>query len=171
MRHLYSVLERTSNFCFYNYNGRYTITGRFPSVNTLTLIRCANINNIVQSSVFPNLKMINYLSAPPTEPIYGCLSYKWIFPSLQHQFYTSMMEAGVGSVNEQLVTLYIDSIKQSEDGLKDISLYIPDYGVMNGDNYDDYVQHFFTKNRYKYNHIDEYYNRNLSKTFMGLILP
>jgi len=81
-----------------------------------------------------------------------------------------MIEVGIGNVNEQLITLYIDSIKESEDGFKDITLYVPNYGVMRGDNYDDYVQHFFTKNKNKYTPIDEYYNQHLSKSFMRLIL-
>ena len=171
MRHLYSVFERTSNMCFYQYNGSYAVSGLFPNVTTLTLIKCNNIHNLIQTAVFPNLKSIHYLSGVPKEPIELTHNIKWILPSFYHPFYQTLhnFENGIGRVDTHLISLYVDSIRMAEDGVTDISLYIPDYGIIDGENYDYYLRQYFTKNNRKNAHFDEYYSQNITKTFMKLI--
>ena len=169
MRHLYSVFDKTTNLCFYKFNGSYRITGLFPNVTILTLINCTQIQSILQPSVFPNLRKINYLSSAPIEPIQSKLETKWVFPSGNHVFYRCMIEAGVGQVDHELVPTYIDSMKRAEDGLTDITLYIPDYGLINGENYEYYLTSYLTKNKSNPNPFQEYYNRNLTKSFLEMI--
>ena len=169
MRHLYSVFQRSSTLCFYNYRGEYPISGIFPNVHTLTLITCKDIHRIVQPTVFPNLKQIHYLSTPLVKPIRTIQPITWIFPSLEHAFYQSMMKDGV--VDPHLITSYIDDIRCAEDGVMDMSLYIPEYGIMDGEQYAYYMRQFFTKNKMAPHHVDEYYHRMLTKMFMKVIHP
>jgi len=169
MRHLYSVFDRTSNMCFYQYNGSYSVSGLFPNVTTLTLIKCTHIHNLIQTAVFPNLKSIHYLSGVPKEPIDMKHNIKWILPSFHHPFYQSLLESSIARVDPHLISLYVDSIRMAEDGVTDISLYIPDYGIIDGEHYDYYLRQYFTKNNKKGSQFDEYYSQNITKTFMKLI--
>lgn len=170
MRQLYSVFNKTPTLCFYKYQNSYPLRGVFPHVQTLSLIHCTQITSLLQSSVFPNLRTIHYLSAPPKELIPDALRFKWVFPSLVHPFYSGMMEAGIGRIDETLITTYIDSMIPAEDGLVDMSLHIPDYGIMDGDRYEYYMRHYFTKNNVHYGPFDDYYQRSLAKRFMETIL-
>ena len=119
MRQLYSVFNKTPTLCFYRYQNSYPLRGVFPHVQTLSLIHCTQITSLLQSSVFPNLRTIHYLSAPPKELIPDALHFKWVFPSLVHPFYSGMMEAGIGRIDETLITTYVDSMIPAEDGLVD----------------------------------------------------
>ena len=169
MRQLYSVLNKTPTMCFYKYQNLYPLKGVFPNVHTLSLIQCTQIAPLLQSSVFPNLRTIHYLSAPPKELIHDAFRFKWVFPSLVHPFYSGMMEAGIGRVDEQLIPTYIDSMIPAEDGLMDVSLHIPEYGIIDGDRYEYYMRHFFTK-KIHHGPFDDYYQRSLAKRFMETIL-
>jgi hypothetical protein len=80
------------------------------------------------------------------------------------------MEAGIGRIDEQLVTTYIDSMIPAEDGLMDISLHIPEYGMIDGERYEYYMRHFFTKNTIHNSPFDDYYQRSLTRRFMETIL-
>jgi len=169
MRQLYSVFNKTPIFCLYKYQNLYPLKGVFPNVHTLTFIQCTQIAPLLQSSVFPNVHTIHYLSAPSKEFIPNALRFKWVFPSLVHPFYSGMMEAGIGRIDEQLINTYIDSMIPSENGLMDISLHIPEYGIIDGDRYEYYMRYFFTKN-IQCSPFDDYYQRSLRKRFMETIL-
>ena len=169
MRQLYSVLNKTPTMCFYKYQNLYPLKGVFPNVHTLSLIQCTQIAPLIQLSVFPNLRTIHYLSSPPKELILDAFKFKWVFPSLVHPFYSGMMEAGIARIDEQLIPTYIDSMIPAEDGLMDISLHIPEYGIIDGDRYEYYMRHFFTKNIH-HGPFDDYYQRSLAKRFMETIL-
>ena len=169
MRQLYSVLNKTPTMCFYKYQNLYPLKGVFPNVHTISLIQCTQIAPLLQSYVFPNLRTIHYLSAPPKELIPDAFRFKWVFPSLVHPFYSGMMEAGIGRIDEQLIPTYIDSMIPAEDGLMDVSLHIPEYGIIDGDRYEYYMRHFFTK-KIHHGPFDDYYQRSLAKRFMETIL-
>ena len=167
IEYIYSVLGRTSTLCLYNHSQRIPIV--FPKVQTLALVQCTKINEFVLPSVFPNLRTIHYLSTPPVS-YKRIANVKWIFPSMSHPFYQGMMEAGIGRIDEQLVTTYIDSMIPAEDGLMDISLHIPEYGMIDGERYEYYMRHFFTKNTIHNSPFDDYYQRSLTRRFMETIL-
>jgi hypothetical protein len=167
IEYMYSILGRTSTLCLYNYSQRIPIV--FPRVDTLTLIQCQQIDSIVQSSVFPNLKTIHYLSTPPTR--YTKIpNVTWIFPSFSHEFYHGIIEAGIGRVDDDLITKYITNIKHAEDGTE-MTLWIPDYGMMDADVYhhylNQYIAHCGKKDQYPF---ETYHQELLKQNFMKRIL-
>jgi hypothetical protein len=141
-------------------------------VDTLTLIQCSKIDTIVQPSVFPRLKTIHYLSAPPTH--YARIpGVTWTVPSLSHPFYQGLIEAGIGYADDGLISRYITRINYAEDGME-TGLWIPDYGVIDADMYRYYVNQYMLHQQDKNNGhypFTIYHETLLKQHFMKRILP
>lgn len=161
---LASVFERTQNLCFYKFNG--SVSGYFPHVKILTLIHCKHMESILKPSVFPHVKQIHYLSNSPVEAdLHRKINASWVFPNLSKPFYSTMVEAGLGRVDESLITQYIHNIT-----LMDIefTLKIPEYGIIHGSDYQEEMSAFFMKNKSPRNKSPhyEYYTQVLKRKFM-----
>jgi len=159
MKCLTSVFQRTTNLCFYKYNG--AVSGIFPKVTTLTLIHCKNIPLLLQPSVFPNLLKINHLSLPVEYIHYPNVS--WVYP-----IKNTSTELGVGYVDENLISKYIHDIKHVGTK-KEIALTIPDYGLIDGEVYAAELAHFFKNHKNIQNSFHTYHNTILKRTFMEVI--
>jgi len=170
---LTSVLERTQNLCFYRFNG--AVSGYFPHVKTLTLIHCKHMESILKPSVFPNINQIHYLSNSPIETdLHTKVNVSWVFPNLSKPFYSTMIEAGLGRVDESLITQYIHNMTLTDT--IEFTLKIPDYGIIRGSDYQEEIGAFFMKNKSPYKGIfhknihnnphNEYYKQVLKRKFM-----
>jgi len=163
MKCLTSVFKQTSNLCFYKFNG--SVSGIFPHVTTLTMIACNYPTSILNPSIFPNVKYVHYLSKDPIEyDLYTKASVKWVFPNLSTPFYSTMVETGLGHVDESLITQYIHNMTLI-DGNIEFTLNIPEYGIIRGSDYQEEITAFFMKNKAD-NSYNQYYNQALKRKFM-----
>jgi hypothetical protein len=155
--HFTKFIQTANNVCIYRLNSEYISSKlQFPNAYTLTLIRCSDkgVYNILKPSIFPNLTRINYLSLDPGDvSIYKRFSRKvsWIFPMKQYDFYDCMLYAGLGKKDSRLITSYISSSKYINNN-REYDLYIPDYGIVDGDVYRYFFLHllnesYFMKNK------------------------
>lgn len=107
----------------------------FPQVHTVALLRCTpdTVSRLLHPTVFPSLKEIHYLSGHPgigTIHRRFSKSVSWIFPNYDYVFYNQMVEAGRGIKSDTLLSNYLS--KEISD---DFELYIPQYTLMNGNDY------------------------------------
>ena len=108
----------------------------FPNVTTLAVIRCSHrvIPELITPHHFPNLKTIHYLSLHPgSSTLHREIdsSVRWVFPAVDYPFYESMVNAGYGSYDSQLITRYVPSFYRA-NGRMVFRLEIPEYCMMDG---------------------------------------
>jgi hypothetical protein len=190
-------MNHTSHLVLYRLKSQFIrnqIT--FPNVTTLSLVHCHHIGikRILNTSIFPNLKEIHYLSTHPGEyDIYRKLSpqLKWIFPNYSFGFYDSMMEAGRGIKSDLLISNHITNFKITNH-LMYFDLYLPNYCIADGYWYLS-MQNMFLKEKYgnelgknsvslKYSKslyqpdsiphstFNHYHNKNINELFMKTIM-
>ena len=142
-------ITRTSNVCIYQFkNQTISPTLQFPNARTVTLINCSRegVNRILTPSIFPNIDEVHYLSAHPGQvDIYQRFPklISWIFPNSEYIFYKCMIEAGLGYVDNRLISNYIYSVDQSG-----ANLYIPQYGLTIGESYCKRLHHYLRYQHY-----------------------
>lgn len=140
-------IARTSNVCMYQVkNQPISPTLQFPRARIVTLINCSRegVNRILTPSIFPNIREVHYLSAHPGQvDIYQRFSrsISWVFPNSHYIFYKCMIEAGLGRVENQLISTYIHSVEQYKNQLH-ADLCIPQYGITNGELYRERLHHY-----------------------------
>ena len=140
-------ITRASNVCIYQFgNQKISPTLQFPQARTVTLINCSRegVNRILTPSIFPNMREVHYLSAHPGQvDIYQRFSrpISWIFPNSDYIFYKCMIEAGLGRVENRLISTYIDSIDQDQKKIY-ADLCLPDYGLTIGEPYRMRLHHY-----------------------------
>ena len=141
-------ITRASNVCIYQFgNQKISSTLQFPQARTVTLINCSRdgVNRILTPSIFPNMREIHYLSAHPGQvDIYQRFSrpITWIFPNSDYIFYKCMIEAGLGRVENRLISTYIQSVDQD--------LCIPQYGMTIGEPYRARLHHYLQYQHYPF---------------------
>jgi hypothetical protein len=146
---LVSYFINGRNLCVYQLSSEYLFSKlSFPKATTITLIRCTpkGVSAILQPCIFPALTRINYLSSHPgsydIHTRFPCV--KWIFPNQTHPFYDSMVEAGYGKKDDDLIINYVASKTLPDTYSEDYNLYIPGYGLINGQKYREEQYDFFT---------------------------
>ena len=146
-------ITRTSNVCIYQFgNQKISPTLQFPHARTVTLINCSRegVNRILTPSIFPNMCEVHYLSAHPGQvDIYQRFSrpISWIFPNSDYIFYKCMIEAGLGRVENRLISTYIDSIDQDQKKIY-ADLCLPGYGLTIGEPYRERLHHYLRYQHY-----------------------
>lgn len=146
-------ITRTSNICMYQFgNQPISPTLQFPNARTVTLINCSRegVNRILTPSIFPNIEEVHYLSAHPGQvDIYQRFSkpISWIFPNSQYIFYKCMIEAGVGRVENRLISAYVHSVGLHYNQIH-MDLSIPQYGLTIGDPYRVRLHHYLRYQHY-----------------------
>ena len=140
-------ITRTSNICIYQFgNQKISPTLQFPHARTVTLINCSRegVNRILTPSIFPNMREVHYLSAHPGQVnIYERFSrpISWIFPNSDYIFYKCMIEAGLGRVENRLISTYINSVDRDQKQIY-AELCLPDYGFTVGEPYRLRLHHY-----------------------------
>lgn len=135
-------INTTPNLCLYKFCNTIPNSLFFPNINTLTLINCSKngVSNILNPSVIPNLKRVNYISSQPNDDkIYMRFdnSVEWVFPNKNLEFYNIMINMGRGKKCDKLISEYVAS-KKIIDGTGDFDvayefdLKIPEFGIVNG---------------------------------------
>lgn len=148
-------IENTKHLCIYKLKSECIPNNIvFPRVNAVTLINCSKlgVSNILKPNFFPNLKLINYLSAHPGDyNIHKRFSnnISWVFPMKDYVFYDTMLEAGLGRKDHNLITNYIIN-KNINRNIVDFDIYIPGYNILNGEWYRSQLLKFFLKKEYEY---------------------
>lgn len=146
-------ITRTSNLCIYQFgNQQISPTLQFPNARTVTLINCSRegVNRILTPSIFPNMREVHYLSAHPGQvDIYQRFSrpISWVFPNSDYIFYKCMIEAGLGRVENRLISTYIRSVDLHQNQIS-TDLNIPQYGLTNGGPYRARLHHYLRYQRY-----------------------
>lgn len=121
------------------YLSKPLVSFSFPNVTTLAIIRCSHrvIPDLISPRHFPNLETIHYLSLHPgSYTLHRDIgsSVRWVFPAVNYSFYESMVTAGYGSYDSQLITRYIPSFYRA-NGRMAFRLQIPEYFMMDGPMY------------------------------------
>lgn len=135
-----SYFQQSNQLCLYRIGSEpLCSTLSLPHVHTVVLAHCSRIgvSNVLTPERFPNLKSVHYLSAHPGQvDIYKRFPNKlqWLFPNDQYLFYNCMLEAGIGRVEERLISTYIHRVVGQH-----IKLHIPKYGIYNGNTYHKYL--------------------------------
>jgi len=138
---------RTSNVCIYQFgNQKISPTLQFPHARTVTLINCSRegVHRILTPSIFPNMREVHYLSAHPGQvDVYQRFSrpISWIFPNSHYIFYKCMIEAGLGRVENRLISTYINSVDRDQKQIY-AELCLPDYGMTMGEPYRVRLHHY-----------------------------
>jgi hypothetical protein len=146
-------ITRASNVCIYQLgNQPLSSTLQFPNARTVTLINCSRegVHRILTPSIFPNIGEVHYLSAHPGQvDIYQRFSrpISWIFPNSHYIFYKCMIEAGMGRVENRLISTYIHSVEQYHRRLH-ADLCIPQYGLTIGEPYRERLHHYLRYQHY-----------------------
>ena len=127
-------------------------TLQFPNARTVTLINCSRegVERILTPSIFPNIEEVHYLSAHPGQvDIYQRFSkpISWIFPNSQYIFYKCMIEAGVGRVENRLISTYVHSVGLHHNQIH-MDLNIPQYGLTISDTYRVRLHHYLRYQHY-----------------------
>jgi hypothetical protein len=123
----------------------------FPKASTITLIHCtpAGVSNILQPSIFPNLRQVHYLSCHPgTLDLYKRFKKPlvWLFPNSRYSFYKCMMEEGLGRVENRLIRTYIQQFN-NESKHSRIDINLPGYGYIEGGWYKRQVEDYFLQRK------------------------
>jgi hypothetical protein len=131
-------------------NQEISPTLQFPKARTVTLINCSRdgVDRILTPSIFPNIEEVHYLSAHPGQvDIYRRFSkpISWVFPNSHYIFYKCMIEAGMGRVENKLISSYIYSIDQNQNHT---DLNIPHYGLTAGNSYRVRLHHYLRYQHY-----------------------
>jgi len=148
-------ITRASNVCMYQVkNQQISPTLQFPHARIVTLINCSRegVNRILTPSIFPNMREVHYLSAHPGQiDIYQRFSksISWVFPNSHYIFYKCMIEAGLGRVENRLISTYIHSVEQYKNQLH-ADLYIPEYGMTAGKSYRKRLHHYLQYQHYPF---------------------
>lgn len=128
-------IQRTKNLCLYGI-GEQKINSKliFPQASIVTLINCKRegINQFLKPEIFPNVKVIHYLSAHPGQiDLYRRFnsSVSWVFPNRNYIFYECMMEAGLGHIDPTLIRRYICRVHMSTGKRMEADLLLPELGV------------------------------------------
>lgn len=142
-------IANTRHLCVYQLGSEYLYSKLiFPHVTTLTLIQCEakGVDHIFSPMIFPQLRTVNYLSSAPTDTtIHRRFNHNilWAFPAISYPFYDRMVEAGYGYQNPDLVVNFIaDRKKEKTHVVHD--LYLPGYGIMEGNVYRSAAYDYFT---------------------------
>lgn len=142
----HSYFQQSKQLCLYRIGSqKLCSTLSFPHVHTIVLIHCSRIgvSNVLTPSRFPNLKSIHYLSAHPGQvDIYKRFpnNLEWLFPNKKYMFYNCMMEAGMGRVEERLISTYVHRVTDQY-----IKLHIPKYGLYHGKVYQKHLLSYLQK--------------------------
>jgi hypothetical protein len=135
-------IETTKDICIYKF-GDFLVPRSviFPNAKQLTLINCSQIgvSNILNSSIFPNIHTINYLSTNYDNKLHTRLLHniKWVFPDKNYGFYNFMVESGYGKKDSTILNKYVHN-KRIIDGKNgfdisyELDINVPDYGIVNG---------------------------------------
>ncbi len=148
-------INQTSNICIYQFRNRIiSPTLQFPNARTATLINCSRegVNRILRPDIFPNLEEVHYLSAHPGQmDIYQRFSrpITWVFPNSNYIFYQCMIEAGLGHVDDQLISTYIQSASRNRFGIY-ADLILPQYGITTGEAYRSRLHHYLRYQHYPF---------------------
>jgi hypothetical protein len=137
-------IGKTKSLCIYKL-GNHIIPKNifFPNAKYLTLINCNN-NGVVRMlypEIFPNIKVINYLSTNIGNYTFHkrfSKNVQWVFPDKNYEFFNFMVETGYGKKDPDIIKRYISN-KKIIDGKNgfDISfefdINVPGYGIVNGE--------------------------------------
>jgi hypothetical protein len=96
------------------------------------------------------MREVHYLSAHPGQiDIYQRFSkpISWVFPNSEYIFYKCMIEAGLGRVENRLISTYIHSVDQDQTQIY-ADLCIPDYGMTIGEPYRARLHHYLQYQHY-----------------------
>jgi hypothetical protein len=173
------------------YLSKPLVSFSFPNVTTLAVIRCSHrvIPDLITPRHFPNLETIHYLSLHPGSfTLHREIdsSVRWVFPAVDYPFYESMVNAGYGSYDSQLITRYIPSFYRA-NGRIAFRLQLPEYFMMDGPIYKralfEYMymnQHYtldsscsskpIVSSPFWSSSYDEYMKKYICQSFMGCLL-
>jgi hypothetical protein len=115
---------------------------------------------------FPNLKTIHYLSAHPGQiDLYKRFSkpIDWVFPNRDYIFYSCMVEAGKGRIDNSMFHRYLHRIHIRPRGME-VELIIPGHGVYNGENYHRQLVNYLERSYTPASHIPHSNTKNESIT-------
>lgn len=138
--------KRTTNLCLYQLGKKpLDPTLCFPKASTVTLINCSRegISHILKPSIFPHLNKIHYLSGYPAvfDVHTRFNNVEWLFPTYRHHFYQSMIQAGLGRVENRLIRSYVSEFESLKNGCH-MELNIPGYGMADGQWYARYQNQY-----------------------------
>lgn len=143
---VYRYMESTRHLMLYRVESAYPVPAGMcmRNVETVCLLHCAPaaVERFLRPSLFPALRRIHYLSAPPEEVTlhrrFG-IHTQWVFPAFQralaaYPFYDRMIEGGWGKQEPGLVDQYVVQAKQRGKETW-FDFYLPMRGIVEGDWY------------------------------------